>query len=259
MRVRDWMNPDLVVVAPTTPAAECRQQMRECGLRRLPVVDGDALIGCVTDVRAFGPHPADATAADLVEGAPMIAHPDDTLYDTLQRCLASMQEAVLVLDRGRVVGILTEHDVVVRASAVLPATVTVGAVATPSVTAIDAASPASQALNDMRRSFIRHLIVTEGDRLFGVLSIRDLLAQRLDGRTAGQCVRGPVQWTTTWDTPLIEAADTLARHHIGCLPVVSVATPDRVEGVVCRSDVMRAVMRSGAVGAADLTVNRSSG
>jgi len=40
-------------------------------VRRLPVVDGDALIGWVTDQRAYGPQPSDATAADLVEGAPL--------------------------------------------------------------------------------------------------------------------------------------------------------------------------------------------
>jgi CBS domain-containing protein len=246
------------MVAPTTPAAECRQRMRECGVRRLPVVDGDALIGWVTDQRAFGPQPSDATAADLVEGAPLIAHPDDSLHDTLQRCVSAMQEAVLVLDRGRVVGILTEHDMVAHAILVLDPAATVQSVASTAVAAIEASMPATQALNDMRRSFLRHLIVTENGRLYGVLSMRDLLGQRAEGRTAREFVSGPVQWTTTWDTTLRDAGDTMVRHRVGCLPVLPRHAPDRVEGVICRSDLIRAVMRSGAVGGADLPADWSS-
>ena len=222
------------------------------------MVDGDALIGWVTDQRAFGPQPSDATAADLVEGAPLIAHPDDSLHDTVQRCVAAMQEAVLVLDRGRVVGILTEHDLVARAIGVLDPAALVQSVASTSVAAIEASMPATQALNDMRRGFMRHLIVTENGRLYGVLSMRDLLGQRVEGRTAREFVSGPVQWTTSWDTPLREAADTMVRHRVGCLPVLPRHQPDRVEGVICRSDVIRAALRSGALGSPDLPSDWSS-
>ncbi|WP_165492278.1 CBS domain-containing protein [Egibacter rhizosphaerae] len=49
MRVREWMSPDPVAVSPTTPIGEARRLMRYYGVRHLPVVAEDGLIGIVSD------------------------------------------------------------------------------------------------------------------------------------------------------------------------------------------------------------------
>ena len=56
MLVRDWMTKDPVVVAPDTPVLEAIRLLKEKGFRRLPVMEGERLVGIitVTDVlRAF--------------------------------------------------------------------------------------------------------------------------------------------------------------------------------------------------------------
>lgn len=257
MRVRDLMSPEPVVVSPTTPAAECRQLLRECGFRNLPVVRDGALLGLLTDGLAWGAQPEGATASDLMVPAQVSARADEPLHDVLARCTWAMQEAVVVLDaQGNLAGILTEHDAVRLASKVLPAHETVEAWATTSLVCIDDDRPAAEALDRMRRAFLRHLVVLDDRRLRGIVSLRDLLAERAEERpelTAGEVVRGPVQWTVGWDTPLREAAGEMVRHGVGCLPVVSDEGHGRVEAVISRTDVIRALLRSGAVGEPDRT------
>lgn len=267
MRVQDWMTSDVLVVAPTTPAAECRQRMRECGIRSLPVVDDEALVGRVTDVAAFGRHPGGATAADLMSPAPLLAHPDDLLRDVLTNASWGMQDAVFVIDRGRIVGVLTEHDAVVRARTLLPEHLGVREVASTSPVLVDADSPVDDAAREMRRRFIRHVVVTERGAgaqeplLVGVLSMRDVLLHRdLEGRTPGlvrALLRGPVVWTIGWNATAAEAAGVLVDHQVGCVPVVPADAPREVQGVVCRSDLLRALIRWGALDDAARTAGRA--
>ncbi|MEQ1504828.1 MAG: CBS domain-containing protein [Myxococcota bacterium] len=255
MRVHEWMTPDLVVVDPTTPAAECRQRMRECGIRTLPVVDDGALVGRVTDAAAFGQQTTDATAGDLMSPVPVLASPDDPLTEVLARCAWAMQDAVYVVDRGQLVGILTEHDVCRHAASELPPHLVVRDAASTTPVCVAAHTRARDALFEMRRRFVRHLVVTDGQRLVGVVSLRDLLVEpKLAALPIGDLVRGPVVWTVGWDTPLREAATSITAHLVGCLPVVP---DDRsvVEGVLCRSDLVRALLRWGAVGDDRLRVN----
>ncbi|MEX0658519.1 MAG: CBS domain-containing protein [Egibacteraceae bacterium] len=49
MRVRDWMNGDPIVVSPDTEVREARRTLHLNGVRHLPVVDGDRLVGIVSD------------------------------------------------------------------------------------------------------------------------------------------------------------------------------------------------------------------
>jgi acetoin utilization protein AcuB len=49
MRVRDWMSPDPVTVSPSTAAAEARRLLRYYGIRHLPVVERDRVVGMVSD------------------------------------------------------------------------------------------------------------------------------------------------------------------------------------------------------------------
>lgn len=49
MKIREWTNPDPVTVDPNTTVADARQPLEERGVRHLPVVDGNRLIGIISD------------------------------------------------------------------------------------------------------------------------------------------------------------------------------------------------------------------
>lgn len=102
------------------------------------------------------------------------------------------------------------------------------------VETIDANQPLIDAVDRLQATQQRHLCVTEGDRLVGILSDRDVkralpsvigLESRrhvdavLDSVPVGKVMtRDPV--VVTEDTPLEHAVGLLIRWRIGCLPVV---------------------------------------
>src|SRR5215208_136060 len=58
--VKEWMSSPLRTIDPTTPVSEAYNIMMKYGIRRLPVVEHDELIGIVTlgDLREARPSPA---------------------------------------------------------------------------------------------------------------------------------------------------------------------------------------------------------
>jgi acetoin utilization protein AcuB len=88
----------------------------------------------------------------------------------------------------------------------------------------------------MNAQNIRHLVVTEGKRIVGVVSEADL----------GQIARSveeimtPDPITTTPDSHLREVANLLRGHRISCLPVVE---NDRLVGMVTTTDILDVIGR----------------
>ena len=90
--------------------------------------------------------------------------------------------AVPVVEGERVAGIFTERDVLTRvvAAGVSPASTPVSAVMSTSLVVADVHDSHDVCLRRMQQARVRHLLVLDGERLAGVLSLRDLLALELD-------------------------------------------------------------------------------
>ncbi len=86
--------------------------------------------------------------------------------------------AVLVAVDGRLQGIFTERDVLARVVAVGldPDATVLGGVMTPNPDTIAPNDTALEALRKMSERGYRHLPVVDGDRVVGIVSIRDLYA-----------------------------------------------------------------------------------
>lgn len=125
MQVRAMMQQDVVTATPDMSLAQAQRLMREKGIRHVPVVSGNRLVGIVTDrdVRDASPSPA----TTLTRGE--IAYQMDTT--PIKSCMTEevvsidpdmdmVQAARLLLDRkfgclpivenGRLVGVMTEID-----------------------------------------------------------------------------------------------------------------------------------------------------
>jgi acetoin utilization protein AcuB len=109
---------------------------------------------------------------------------------------------------------------------------------TTEVVTIDPDQAASAAWSLMERARIRHLVVTEGRRLLGVLSERDLGGRHGGAVRRGRTVRDlmtPQVATATPATTLRQAANLMRGRLVGCLPVVDAG---RVVGIVTATDVL---------------------
>jgi CBS domain-containing protein len=83
----------------------------------LPVVDGDALVGMITDrdlvlhVLAKDLDPHEVAISDVCSENPVIATPDESLDDALHRMASQQVRRLPVVRDGRLVGILAQADV----------------------------------------------------------------------------------------------------------------------------------------------------
>ena len=89
--------------------------------------------------------------------------------------------AVPVLDGERVAGIFTERDVMARVVAAgrHPACTSVGEVMSTELVVADCNENHDTCLRRLQQARVRHLLVLNGGRLVGIVSLRDLLAVEL--------------------------------------------------------------------------------
>jgi acetoin utilization protein AcuB len=117
MLVRDVMQRAVVTVAPDTPLDEVVARARSRGIRHLPVLAGEALVGIVSDrdlKRAAVPGagaPAARTAQDVMSRAVITIGPMFAVEDAARTMVEERISALPVTEDGRLVGIVTETDV----------------------------------------------------------------------------------------------------------------------------------------------------
>jgi CBS domain-containing protein len=125
--IRECMSSPVYVVAPDTTVSDAYSIMMCRGIRRLPVVTGERLVGIVTlgDLREARPAPAGGasiyeltyllarlTVAQVMSHAPFTVTPDTPLHEAARLMLHYKVGGLPVIDgRGRVVGLVTESDI----------------------------------------------------------------------------------------------------------------------------------------------------
>jgi CBS domain-containing protein len=104
-------------------------------------------------------------------------HPDATLCDAAKDMRDMRLGALLVEENGSYVGIISETDLVRKgmAPAKDPSVEKVRRVMSSPILSIDVEKTASDASDMMSEKAIRHLAVTEGGKIVGIISVRDLL------------------------------------------------------------------------------------
>ena len=116
-------------------------------------------------------------------------HKDENLQKAAQWMKALNVGLIPIYDGDRLVGMLTDRDITVRATAAGcdPATTPVGQVMTPEVVYCFEDQPVEEAAKVMEDKQIRRLIVLNRDkRLVGVVSLGDLATRTGAQRAAGE-------------------------------------------------------------------------
>lgn len=107
--------------------------------------------------------------------------PDRTIADVAKLMNSAGVGAVAVLDGDRLIGVVTDRDLVRRGLARdLPADARVDSVMTSPVVTIDADAPLHDAVDTFARHAVRRLAVVDHDRFVGVVSLDDLLLDLAD-------------------------------------------------------------------------------
>ena len=127
MYVQDIMQKQVVTVTPETRLPDAMRLMRERGFRHLPVVADVGLVGIVSDrdvklAMVSVPRPVasaernsldnDVRMVDIMTRSVITAGPTFTVEEAARVMVAERISALPVTDGGRLVGIITETDVV---------------------------------------------------------------------------------------------------------------------------------------------------
>lgn len=117
--------------------------------------------------------------ADVMTPAPTSVDATDTI-EAAARAMASGDVGALIVEsESRIVGILTDRDIVVRGLAEgrgLDATV--GEIASDQVVTVGPGDPVATAVQVMRDAAVRRVPVMDGDTAVGIVSIGDLAVER---------------------------------------------------------------------------------
>jgi CBS domain-containing protein len=220
-RAADLMTKDPITLPSTTPLAQAAAVIADRKLKRMPVVnDQGRLVGMVSrydllKTVAEGLRQRPSELIQLPEGAPTTVgaimlrevptvHRDTPLAETLDRLLETEKRRVVVVDdAGRVVGIITDGDVLQRAA------------------------------KRARPGGLKSLVdwIGGGTRPEGL----EVVAR---GRTAADVMTSPVT-NVTAETPITEAIRLMMTHKIKRLPVIDAS--GRLIGLVGRAGVLAAV------------------
>jgi CBS domain-containing protein len=114
--------------------------------------------------------------SELIEEDVVCVRPGATLHELAQALADANIGAVLVGDREKVAGIVSERDVVraVAEGRDPDATPTVD-VAHTTLVWCDATATVAEVAAEMMENYVRHALVEEDGRLIGIVSMRDLL------------------------------------------------------------------------------------
>lgn len=123
-RVRDWMVPDPITIGAKATVAEAEALLEGHRIRHLPVMDGDRLVGMITDrdIRlASMPRPRKEPnhrdtllhlirVEQVMTSGPATASPDMPIAEAARLMLEHRFGGLPVIADGRLVGIITQGD-----------------------------------------------------------------------------------------------------------------------------------------------------
>lgn len=127
MRIRDVMSKDPITIDSETLVLDAQKIMKENNIRRLPIVDKGKLVGIVTqhDLLEASPSPATSLSIhelnyllakmkvkEVMKKNPITLTPDTPFEEALRIGQDKKIGSFPVMDKGKLVGIITESDTV---------------------------------------------------------------------------------------------------------------------------------------------------
>ena len=127
---------------------------------------------------------------DLMTENPTTCEPSTTVVDAARMMASEDVGPIPIVDGGRLVGIVTDRDIVVRvvAEGQDPSSCTIGDVASSDLVTVEADTDLQEAERLMAQNQVRRLPVVEGDRLVGIVAQADIVREAKDDDKAERTV-----------------------------------------------------------------------
>ncbi len=127
---------------------------------------------------------------DLMTSSPATAEPSSTVADVAQIMAQEDVGPVPIVEGGRLVGLVTDRDLVIRviAEGRDPNSTTIGEIASADLVTVQPDSDLNEALQLMAQNQVRRLPVVEGDQLVGIVAQADV-ARAADEESTGEVVQ----------------------------------------------------------------------
>ena len=115
------------------------------------------------------------TIAELVSGPPLGCAPDTPIVEVAEMMMSETVGSLAVMDGLRLLGIVTDRDIVEAVANGSITKLTAGDIMTAEPDTIDVDTEIDDATDWLNATGYRHLPVTEDDKLVGIVSMKDLL------------------------------------------------------------------------------------
>jgi signal-transduction protein with cAMP-binding, CBS, and nucleotidyltransferase domain len=113
---------------------------------------------------------------DVMVRAPVMVQPDATIEQAAQTMAREGVGSLIVSDEGRLAGVVTDRDLVVRAIARgVPVDARIDAVMSMNVIALEAHSDVRNAARAFSHHAVRRMPVVDGAHIVGMVSVDDLI------------------------------------------------------------------------------------
>ena len=131
-----------------------------------------------------------ASIRDLMTSNPASCPPSASVVDAARTMAQEDVGPVPIVDADRLVGIVTDRDIVVRviAEGRDPDSTTIGEIASSDLVTVQPDTDVNEALQLMAQNQVRRLLVTEGERLVGIVAQADV-ARAADEEQTGEVVQ----------------------------------------------------------------------
>lgn len=242
MQLSELMSVDAITIPSDLAPAAALARMDERDVRHLLVVDGDTLVGVVSD-RDLLARP-DGTVRRVMNAWPVTLRPDQSTATLSGETVRRADGCFPIVSEGALVGVVTELDLLrdfVRACGESPAPgeldPPVAELMTRRVVAVEASDRLADAAAVLATIAARHTPVLGDGRLVGILSDRDLRRARGRGLDEGTAVRAVMTRDVSVvrsAEPVSAAANAMVASRIGALPIVD----DELIGILSSSDVL---------------------
>ena len=115
--IQEAMTSNPTSVGPTNTAAEAAQIMKAEDIGSLPIVEGDKLVGTLTDrdiavrVVAEGRDPDETLVKDVATSSLITVDPEDDFDEAMRQMARHQVRRLAVVRDGRLVGVVAQADV----------------------------------------------------------------------------------------------------------------------------------------------------
>jgi CBS domain-containing protein len=266
------MTSPVVTVTPDSSLANARRIVNEKNIRALPIVRDDQLVGIITrrgllrldlsllddDAWASKMDIADEKVSSMMTGNPITILPESLIPKAARIMLENKITALPVVDHKKLIGILTNSDLlrfILAECPLLKKKILVEQYMTDEVITIEPDTSLLEAHRLMGIKRIRSLPVIEGEKVIGLVTRTDLmssdpsrLASRNNQDLSLRILTQPCEKVMTKnlisisrDESIIEAARIMLENKVHCLLVMD--SQQKLEGIITESDLFLMIVQ----------------